>query len=190
MLKTLGYISALLMIFSVIPYSRSVLKLETKPQRMTWFIWSILIIIAFFSQLAEGASWSLFLTGGDMVAIFSVFFLSLKYGVGGFRKIDILSLVGAGLSLLLWYITKEASIALFFIILSDFIGGTLTISKAWKDPQSENWIGWAICGLAGLLGAISVGEWNFILLAFPIYVCLMNSLIAFIVLFRRKVVFV
>lgn len=188
MIKTLGYISGILMILSVIPYTRSILRLETKPQRMTWLIWTLLTVIAFFSQMSEGATWSLLLTGGDMVAILIVFILSFKYGVGGFRKIDIISLIGAVMSLLLWYITKEASLALFFIILTDFIGGTLTITKAWKDPQSENWIGWAMCGIGGLLGAISVGEWNFVLLAFPIFICLENSLIAFIVLFRKKVI--
>lgn len=176
------------MMLSVIPYTRSIFKLETKPQRMTWLIWSVLTFIAFFSQLAKGGTWSLLLTAGDTIAILIIFILSIKFGVGGFRKIDIISLAGAICSLILWYITKEPAIALFLIILTDFIGANLTIQKAWRDPKSENWLGWAMCGIGGLLGTLAVGEWNFVLLSFPIYICLINSVIALIILYRKGVV--
>jgi len=187
-LELFGYTSLVLMILSAIPYSRSILKRETKPQRMTWLIWSILSIIALFSQLAKGGTWSLFLTVGDTIAILIVFILSIKFGVGGFRKIDILSLCGALLSLFLWYLTKEPAVALFLIILTDFIGATLTISKAWRDPRSENWVGWVMCGVGGLLGTLAVGEWNIVLLAFPIYICIINFLIGGIILGRRSII--
>jgi len=190
MLEIFGYISGILMILSVIPYTRSILKGNTKPQRMTWLIWTILTLIAFFSQLAKGASWSLFVTAGDMIAILVTFIFSIKYGVGGFRKIDILSLIGALVSLLLWYLTKEPAIALFLIILIDIIGANLTIIKSWKNPETENWICWAMCGVGGLFGIFSVGSFNLILLAYPIYICLINSIMAIIVIFRKNFYFV
>jgi hypothetical protein len=186
MLKILGYTSGILMMLSVIPYAISIFKFHTKPQRMTWLIWSLLTLIALFSQWAEGGTWSLLLTVGDSIAIFIVFILSIKFGVGGFRKIDIISLTGAICSLILWYITKNPAIALFLIILTDFMGAHLTIQKAWRYPASENWLGWAMCGLGGLLGTLAVGEWNFVLISFPIYICLINSLVAGIVLWRNK----
>jgi hypothetical protein len=190
MLEIFGYISGLLFMFSVVPYVRSILKGNTKPQRMTWLIWTILVFIAFFSQLAKGATWSLLLTAGDAVTIVIVFIFSFKYGVGGFRKIDILSLIGALVSLLLWYLTKEPAIALFLIILIDLIGSNLTILKTWKNPETENWVGWAMCGVGGLFGILSVGSFNFILLAYPIYICLINSIMAIIVIFRKNFYFV
>lgn len=186
MLKILGYTSGILMMLSVIPYAISIFKFQTKPQRMTWLIWSLLTLIALFSQWAEGGTWSLLLTVGDSLAIFIVFILSIKFGVGGFRKIDIISLAGAISSLILWYTTKEPAVALFLIIVTDFIGANLTIQKAWREPESENWLGWAMCGLGGLLGTLAVGEWNFILIIFPLYICLINSLVAGIVLWRNK----
>lgn len=186
MLKILGYTSGILMALSVVPYARSIFRLETKPQRMTWLIWSILTLIAFFSQLAEGGTWSLLLTVGDTLAILIIFFLSIKFGVGGFRKIDILSLCGAGVSLILWYLTNEAAVALFFIILTDLIGANLTITKTWKNPETENWVGWAMCGVGGLLGTLAVGKLDFVLISFPLYVCLINSAIAIIILARKR----
>ncbi len=187
MLEIFGYTSGILMIISVVPYTRSILRGNTKPQRMTWLIWTVLILIAFFSQLAKGASWSLLLTAGDGIAILFTFILSIKYGVEGFRKIDIISLAGAGLSLLLWYFTKEPAVALFLIILIDIIGLNLTIQKAWKNPETENWVGWAMCGVGGLFGILAVGSYNFILLAYPIYICFINSLMAIIILARSRI---
>lgn len=186
MLEFFGYISLLLFMFSAVPYVRSILKGNTKPQRITWLIWTVLVFIAFFSQLAKGATWSLLLTVGDAITIVIVFIFSIKYGVGGFRKIDILSLIGAGISLLLWYLTNEPAVALFLIILIDIIGSNLTILKVWKNPETENWVGWAMCGVGGLFGILSVGSFNLILLAYPVYICLANSVIAIIVLIRKN----
>lgn len=185
MLEFFGYTSGILMMLSVIPYARSILKGNTKPQRITWLIWTILILIAFFSQLAKGATWSLLLTAGDAIAILITFILSIKFGVGGFRKIDILSLVGAGVSLLLWYLTNEPAVALFLIILIDIIGVNLTIIKTWKNPETENWVAWAICGVGGFFGILAVGSFNFVLLSYPVYICLANSIIAIIVIIRK-----
>jgi len=186
MLETLGYASGILMMLSVIPYARSILRGETKPQRMTWFIWTVLILIAFFSQLAKGATWSLLLTAGDAIAIIISFILSIKFGVGGLRKIDIISLCGAGVSLILWYLTKEPAVALFLIIIIDLIGANLTIIKTWKNPETENWVGWGICGVGGFLGVLAVGSFNFVLLSYPIYICLINTIMAVIILSRGK----
>jgi hypothetical protein len=186
MLETFGYISGILMMFSVIPYAKSILKGETKPHRITWLIWTVLVLIAFFSQLAKGASWSLLLTAGDAVAILVTFILSIKYGVGGFQKWDILSLIGALFSLFLWYITSEPAFALFLIIIIDIIGANLTIIKTWKNPETENWVGWAICGAGGLFGVFAVGSFNLVLLSYPMYICIINSIVAIIILIRKK----
>lgn len=186
MLEISGYISGLLFILSVFPYVRSILKGNTKPQRATWLIWTILVFIAFFSQLAKGATWSLLLTAGDAITIVVVFIFSFKYGVGGFRKIDILSLIGAGVSLLFWYFTDEPAIALFLIIFIDIIGSSLTIIKTWENPETEHWVGWAMCGVGGFFGVLAVGNFNFILLSYPLYICLINSTMAIIILIRKR----
>ncbi|NVN96817.1 hypothetical protein HXX01_01040 [Candidatus Nomurabacteria bacterium] len=186
MSETFGYVSGILMMLSVIPYIRSILKGNTKPHRVAFFIWTILILIAFFSQLAKGATWSLLLTAGDSIAVLITFILSIKYGVGGFRKIDIISLVGAGISLLLWYFTKEPAAALYLIILIDLIGLNLIVIKTWKNPETENWVAWAMCGAGGLFGILAVGSFNIILLSYPIYICIANAIIAFIVITRKK----
>ena len=174
------------MIISVIPYSRSILKGKTKPHRMTFLIWTILILIALFSQLAKGATWSLLLTVGDSLAVLITFILSLKFGVGGLEKRDIISLCGVVISLVFWYLTKEPAVALFLIILIDLIGLNLTIIKTWKNPETENWLAWILCALGGFFGVLAVGNFNFILLSYPVYICLANLSVAVVIIGRKK----
>jgi hypothetical protein len=186
MLEIFGYTGGVLMIISIIPYIRSILKGNTKPHRMTYFIWTILILIAFFSQMAKGGTWSLLLTAGDGVAVLAIFIISIKFGVGGLEKRDIISLFGVMISLFLWYLTKEPAIALFLIIFIDLIGLNLTIIKTWKNPETENLVAWAMCATGGFFGILAVGDYNFILLSYPVYICLANLSITFVIIFRRK----
>ena len=186
MLQIFGYFSALLSIIMIAPYIRDIFRLETKPERGSWFIWTVLGFIAFFSQLAKGATDSLWLTAGQTAAVFIIFLLSFKYGHGGLEKRDLRALIGSGIGLILWYITREAAIALIFVILVDGIGTLLTLLKAYEDPGSETLSTWAISGTSGIFGMLAVGSFNFVLLAYPFYIMLANYAIVGAILFGKR----
>lgn len=186
MLQIFGYFSALLSIIMIVPYIRDIFRMKTKPERGSWFIWTVLGFIAFFSQLAKGATNSLWLTSGQTLAVFIIFLLSLRYGYGGLEKRDLKALIGAGTGLILWYITREASIALLFVILVDGIGTLLTVFKAYKEPGSETLSTWVISGTSGIFGMLAVGSFNFVLLAYPFYIMLANYVIVGAILLGNK----
>ncbi len=186
MLTIFGYISALLSILMIVPYVRDIFLLKTKPERASWFIWTTLGFIAFFSQWAKGATDSLWLTAGQTLAVFIILVLSIKYGVGGFNKRDIRALIAAGIGLILWYITNEAAWALFFVIVIDSIGTLLTAVKAYEDPESETFSTWIMSGTSGIFGALAVGVMNPILLAYPLYLVVANYLIVVMILLGKR----
>jgi hypothetical protein len=186
MLQLLGLVSGILSGVSIIPYIRDILFHTTKPERASWLIWLVLGFIAFFSQLAEGATWSLWLTGIDTIGVFLVFVLSIRYGVGGVTKRDIIALIAAGIGLILWYFTQHAAIALLITILIDVTGVSLTVIKAYEDPTSETLSTWVIIAIAGLLGMISVGKFDIILLSYPFYIFLANFVVAIAILLGRR----
>jgi hypothetical protein len=167
-----GYLSGIAILLSFVPYIKDIFLKKTKPERISWLIWSILGSIAFFSQFAKGASYSLVMTGIQTIGDLFIFILAIKYGLGGFLKRDIIALVGAGVSLFLWYITKEAAIALFIVIFIDAIGAILTVIKSYENPATETVSSWVLTGIGGLLACIAVGSFNFVLLAFPFYILL------------------
>ncbi len=181
-----GLLSGLLSIISNVPYIRDILKLKTKPERASWLIWSVLGGIAFFSQLAKGATDSLWMTGVQTCGVLLIFSLSIRYGVGGLTKRDMVALPVAGLGLVLWYITNEPAIALLIVILVDALGSALTCVKAYKAPDSETMSTWALSGTAGIFGALAVGSWHLILLAYPIYIMLANYAVVIAIYLGRK----
>ncbi len=150
MLQIFGYLSAVLSIVMVIPYIIDIYKKETKPERASWLIWTVLGIIAFASQLAKGATDSLWLTTGQTLAVFFVFILSIKYGVGGLTKWDIRALIAAAIGLVIWYFTKEAAWALFIVVAIDSIGSLITVVKSYLDPETETVSTFVISGASGV----------------------------------------
>ncbi len=186
MLRALGLIAGVLSVFTYLPYIRDIFRLKTKPQRATWFIWSVLSGIALFAQIAKGASNSLWLIGVQTIGVIFIFALSIRFGTGGFTRRDIIALVAAGFGLLLWFYTKEAALALFISIIIDAIGGLLTVAKAYKDPASETLATWLLSGTAGIFAAFAVGSFNYVLLAFPVYVVLINYAVAVAMVLGKK----
>ncbi len=180
MQQYLGYISGGLIALSAFPYIRDVLRRKTVPARATWFIWGILLTIAFFAQLAEGGSWSLITTGINWLGVVIIFLLSIKYGVGGTSKLDIFVLSGAGIGLMVWYITNNPLYALLITIFVDFMGALPTLVKTYKEPSTETWYAYIICGLGGLIGAVSVGTFDFSLYVFPLWIGIMNTTIGLV----------
>ena len=167
-------ISAILILIAAPPYIIDTVKGKTQPERVTWFIFSVLGIIAFVSQLSLGASWSLVFSGLDTFASMVVFGLSLKYGVGGHTKLDIGALLVASLGVAIAVIAKEPVISILGVILADVSGVVLTLKKVYLHPESETTVTWLLVGTASLFGVLSVGGLSFGLLLYPAYLMVVN----------------
>lgn len=181
-----GYAAALIALIAAIPYIRDIFKGTTKPERASWFIWLVLAAIAFFSQLASGASHSLWLVAAQTLAVVIITLLSIKYGVGGFKRRDIIGLFLAAAGLLLWYTTGEPATALYIIIGVDAIGTTLSAIKSYEQPHTETLSTWVGNSVAGALAIFSVSPPGIILLSYPIYIFLGNLVVSTIIISRRK----
>jgi hypothetical protein len=185
-LQIFGYLSALVNIAAIFPYILDIVRGKTKPERASWIIWTSLGLIAFFSQLDKGATNSLWLVGASVFGALTVSILSIKFGTGGFAKRDKISLLIAGLGILLWFFTKEAAIALFITILVNAVGSYLTTIKSYAHPESETLSTWILATISGVLSALSVGSWSFILLVYPLYVFLANFLVVAAILLGKR----
>lgn len=151
------------------PYLIDIFKGKTKPERTTWFIWSVLGVTAFISQLQLGAHWSLVFAGMNAAGNLAVFLLSLKFGVGGWKRSDVVALVIATVGIIASFIIEDPLVALLGVIVADFAGTVLTLQKTFIMPSSETSITWFFLGTSSLFGALSVGEWNLELLLYPLY---------------------
>jgi hypothetical protein len=186
MLQSFGFLSGILPMIGVVPYDRDIFRRKTRPHRGSFLIWSILGGVAFFTQFAKGATWSLFLPGADTIATLSIFILSIRYGTGGLNKRDVGGLVLAALGLVLWFVTKQPLVALLLVIGIDAVGTVLTAIKTWEDPHSETFLSWLLASLGGLFAVFAVGKLSFVLLVYPTYIFTANGSINIVMLLRRK----
>ena len=186
MLQFFGLLSGLLPMLGVIPYDRDILRHKTRPHRGSFLIWSILGGIAFFTQLAQGATWSLLLPGADTIAVLSIFVFSIWYGTGGLNRRDILGLLLAALGLALWAITKQPLTALLLTVGVDAVGTILTLIKTWEEPDGETFSSWLLSALGGFFAVLAVGRLSFSLLLYPVYIFVANASVNVVMLLRRK----
>ena len=185
-LQLFGYTAGIVSIVGIIPYLRDIFRGTTKPERASWFIWSVLGGIAFFSQYAKGATDSLWMTGAQTLIVIVVFLLATRYGMGGFARRDIFALCAAAVGLVLWYFTQEAAVALFIVIFIDAIGSLLTAIKSYAAPHTETLITWICAGVAGVFGMLAVGEGNWGLLAYPLFIFAANAIITFAIMLGKR----
>lgn len=185
MQEIFALLSAILILVASPPYIIDILKGKTKPERITWLIFSILGIIAFVSQLLLGASWSLLFSGLDTLASILILGLSLKFGVGGHTKLDVVALFVATVGVLISIFVKEPIISLLGVIIADVSGVALTVKKVYEKPESETTITWMLVGTASLFGVLSVDHFAFGVLLYPAYLMLANYTVPFVQFIRR-----
>lgn len=182
----LGCASAVLSTLAFAPYVRDTLRGDTTPQRASWLIWSVLSAIAFASQVFEGATTSLLYAGAQVTGTLVIFCLALGRGQGALlSRPDERVLWIAALGLVVWYFTETAVYALALTITISLLGGTLTIRKAYLNPNSETLSCWAISFVAACCAIGSVGAWDPVLLAYPLYLFVLNGLIVLAIVAGR-----
>lgn len=167
-----GLLSGITICLFFIPYTRDIFSGKTKPERASWFIWSTLNLIVLLALLSKQVNYSLILPGSQALGDLFIFFLAIKYGLGGFLKRDIIALIGAGIGVLLWYITKEPLLAVLIAIFIDATGYFLTIMKIYENPDTETVGSWVLNFFGGLFACFAVGSLNMSYLIYPLYICI------------------
>lgn len=182
MLSILGIASAALNFTAYVPYIRDILRGRTKPQRVTWFIFSIMGVSSFVSQAVLGATDVLWLAGAQTGATVVIAFLSIKHGMGGSSRMDILVFCASLIGVILWLTLGKAQIALYINIAAAVIAVMPTARKSWHQPQTETLLTWVLGTIAGCCALIASGFSELSSFIFPLHVTLINGVVAAILL--------
>lgn len=139
-MKYLSLIGALIMFISCVYNAIQIFKGKTKPNLVSYVIWGLSPLIAFFASLSEGLTWSYlptFMAGAGSVILF-VCALLKKGSFFELKRYDILCGVVSVITLGIWYITKNPMIAIGLSIISDIMACMPTMIKTWKHPETES----------------------------------------------------
>jgi len=150
-----------------------------KPNRISWLMWAIAPFIATAAARSNGVGWAVlpvFMAGFSPFLIFAASFLTKK----AYWKLSTFDYVcGAlsGMALVLWYLTKDPNVAIVFAIGSDGLATIPTLTKAWRQPETES-IWPFVMGIFGASSSLVVATlWTFSEYAFPVYLIIANFLV-------------
>lgn len=166
-------------------YVIDTLKGKTRPNRVSWFMWTLAPLVAFAAQLSEGVgiqSLLTFMAGFCPLLVLLASFADRK-AVWKLTSFDLLCGALSLLGLALWFVTRHATIAIAFSIAADALAAAPTIRKSYTNPESEGWVNYAAAAVATGLTLLTIDNWTFAVYGFPLYlliVCLIiSSLVGF-----------
>jgi len=165
-----GLLAGIIALLAFIPYIFTTLKGKTRPNKATWIIWAVLGIIIAASYYSAGARETVWVPIVYSVGMVITALVSLKYGQDGWTALDKGCLAGAGIGIIFWAMTSDPATAYYITTTVDAIGAIPTISKAWKNPGSEDKATWLMFLAANSLNLLAIGQWTPMVAFYPIYV--------------------
>lgn len=175
---TIGVLSFFVNFFGVFPYVKGIVWGNIRPERMTWFIWSVITGLSLLGYRELGAEDSLWFVFGDFFVTFLVFVLSLFRGSGGWTKFDLACFAVALIGLSAWRISENPVQVFTGTITADIMGLLPTLRKALQNPMSEGASTFIFSSIAAAMGFVAVGMWSWPLMFYPIYLFLANGITA------------
>jgi hypothetical protein len=169
-------------------YIWNTIKGETRPNRMTWLMWSIAPLIGTAAALASGVTWAtlpVFMAGFMPLLVFIASFVN-KNSYWKLERFDYVCGVFSVLALVLWYLTRNPAVAIIFAIASDLTAGVPTLIKCWKYPETETASGFTASLFNNLMSFFVITNWNFASIAFPLYLVLINTALAIPVVRKKR----
>jgi hypothetical protein len=167
MKEAFGIAALVISVAANIPYAVDIVKGRADPHRISWFIWTVLGGVYFFSTIFESGA-TLF-TIGELIGPVAIFILSLKYGVGGHDRKNQLSLLVAMVALGLLFVLDGVIVSLVLALIVDAIAISITVRKVLLDRDSESKAFWALGAIAALFAIASLEEFVIAGLLYPVY---------------------
>ena len=172
--------------FGSLWYMLDTIRGRVKPNRVSFLLWSIAPIIAFGAQIGQGV-------GLESLMTFSVGFLPLLVFISSFvnkqaewklTKFDFICGFLSVIGLILWLVTKEGNVAIFFSILADGLAALPTLVKAYKYPDTEVAWPWFMTSIGVVCTMFTLTTITFANSGFILYIFFMNTLITAVIYFR------
>ena len=169
-------------------YVRAILKGEATPNRVTWFLWALVPLIAGSAQLRSGVGISALVVmsvGASPACVVLASFIA-KTGSWKLGPFDYACGACSLAALALWAISGDPVVAIALSILGDAAAALPTLRKAWIAPATEDRPAYVLALLGMVLGMLSVQEATFAGYAFNLYLLLASGVLVVILYLPRR----
>lgn len=181
-------LSAIISISGSYTYIRDTLTGKTKPNRVSWLMWSLAPFIGVAAAISANADYwvtvRVFLSGFLPLLIFLASFLNPK----SYWKLTLFDMVCGAcsvLALIIWGLIDSPELAILLAAIGDGFAALPTIRKAWKFPETETGITYIAGFVSVILIIPSIPVWDIKNSAFQVYLLIAN-LILLIVVYRKR----
>ncbi|AKM81413.1 MAG: hypothetical protein UT13_C0001G0451 [Candidatus Pacebacteria bacterium GW2011_GWF2_38_9] len=182
-------LGALISFYGGLTYLIDTIKGKTKPNRVSWFLWTLAPMIAFAAEIDKGVgltSLMTFMTGFNPLLIIIASFVNKK----SYWKLNKMDYVYGSISLfaiLIWQLTGEGNLAIFFAILADGFASIPTVVKSYRQPESESYKIFLFGMINAGITLLTIKSWTFAHWGFPVYIFLICVTIYSLVRFKLGV---
>jgi zinc transporter ZupT len=182
----LGLLAGIITLLGFVPYCLAIVQGRTKPNQATWWIWSIVGIMLASSYWASGATQTLWVPISYVIGPIITTALAMRYGASQWSRFDRLCILGAFVSLILWFVLRSPQVALVINLIIDLFGALPTIRNAWHRPQDEDLTGWLIFTVGNAFNVLAIDRWTWEIASYPLYITFANGIVLSLLLRPRK----
>lgn len=181
----IGKLAGVISLSAYFFYIYAIVRGTTKPNKATWWILTLVGSMIAASYFASGGRNAIWIAISYVVGPLLVAILSLRYGEGGWSKLDKVCLAGTVVSFFVWIFLNSPFLALLVNIFIDFLGLLPTVKKSYLRPWTEDRFAWTLTVAACVLNLFALENWGPEISLYPIYLVVINGIVA-IFLFRKK----
>ncbi len=175
-MQYLVLLGAAALLYGIALYIRDIFRGETKPNLVTWSLWTAAPLIASIAAFANGVRWAAlptFMVGfGPLLVVIAA--LVKRNAMWRLSWFDYFCGFFSLAALVLWMLTKDPNIAITLSIISDGLAALPTLKKAWEFPETESGIVYILALFNILTTFLVLREYSFSEIAFPIYNTIVN----------------
>lgn len=179
-----GKVAGVVALIGFVPYLISIFRRQTRPSRATWWIWSLVGAGLCATYFASGARESIWVPLSYVIGPVVTAVASIKYGEGGWARLDKVCFAAAASSFVVWFVSGSALVALMMNLGVDVAGAIPTIRKSYVDPASEDRVSWSLFFIANVLNLAALRSFSFREAAYPLYLFLVT--VTVVALLARK----
>ena len=168
LVQTLPIVAAAIALIAYVPYVRDTMAGRTRPNRASWWIYTIVGTLGTWSSYKAGTPWMILMAPAIYaVASLVVALMAIRRGEGGWTVLDRCCLGTAALSIVVWHWTGDPVLAVLMNSAADIAGSVPTMRKAWLEPRRENRVAWLLYLIANSLTLIAIPEWTLAQAVYP-----------------------
>jgi hypothetical protein len=179
-------LAGIINISGILLYVYDTIKGHSKPNRVTWFLWSLVPFIAFSAQIKQGVGLTSVLTFTSGFGPFLVLVTSLlnKNAYWELKRFDLVCGAIAIIGVILWLVTKNPNLAIIFSITADGFAALPTLVKSFKFPETESMVTYLLASFGALLTLFTIDTWKLEFFAFPLYIFILCLTITIFIKFK------